>query len=104
MPGQEILTVVFLGEVDDPLLAALKALPEVREVARDDPHSVRLILAGDVVPVESILEVSRGRANKMKSMTLLEPTLEDVFIHYTGRGLRDTAVGEYSYAVPSMMR
>ena len=93
-----------MEEIDDGLLAALKALPEVHEGAREDPHTVRLILAKDVVPVEAILEVARSRRIKMKSMTLLEPTLEDVFIHYTGRGLRDAAAGEYSYQIPSMMR
>jgi hypothetical protein len=37
-------------------------------------------------------------------VSLIEPTLEDVFIYYTGRGLRDTASEEYSYKVPTMMR
>ncbi len=91
VPGQEILTVTFLAEVDDALLAALKALPEVHEAAHEDPHTVRLILNRDVVPIEGIVEVARSRRVRMKSMTLLEPTLEDVFIHYTGR-------------MPSMMR
>ena len=104
VPGQEIVTVQFMTEVDDALLAALKALPEVREAGIEEPHTVRLILNGDIVPVEAITEASRARGVKIKSLTLLEPTLEDVFIHYTGRGLRDSATGEYSYAVPSMMR
>jgi hypothetical protein len=30
--------------------------------------------------------------------------LEDVFIYYTDRALRDAAAGEYSYQIPSMMR
>ena len=93
-----------MQEVGDELLAALKALPEVREAAREDPHTARLILAGDVVPLEGITEASRQRGNKVKSMTLLEPTLEDVFIHYTGRGLRDSATNEYSYEIPRLMR
>jgi hypothetical protein len=65
---------------------------------------VRLILKADVVPIEGISEASRASTNKVKSITLLEPTLEDVFIHYTGRALRDAAAGEYSYAIPSVMR
>ena len=52
------------------------------------------------------LDVSRPWLTRLsqRSISLLEPTLEDVFIYYTGRGLRDTAAGEYSYQVPSMMR
>jgi ABC-2 type transport system ATP-binding protein len=104
VPGQEILTVTFMSEADDGLVAALKALPDVREAGHEDPHSVRLILKGDIVPVEAIVEVARARQIRMKSMTLLEPTLEDVFLHYTGRALRDTATGEYSYDMPKFMR
>jgi ABC-2 type transport system ATP-binding protein len=104
VPGQEILNVQYMREIDHGLLAALKALPEVHEAAAEDPHTARLILAGEIVPLEGIIEVSRSKGIKVKSMTLLEPTLEDVFIHYTGRGLRDAAVGEYSYAMPAIMR
>src|SRR5262249_1843243 len=104
VPGQDILTVAFFREVSDELLAGFKALREVAEAARDDPHSARLILSSDVVPLDGITEVCRAHGNKVKSMSLLEPTLDDVFIHYTGRGLRDAAAGEYNYQMPSLMR
>lgn len=104
VPGQDILTVEFLRDVDDELLAALKELPEVREAAREEAHTARLMLAADVVPLEGITGISHARDNKVRSISLLEPTLEDVFIHYTGRGLRDTAAEEYHYAIPAMMR
>jgi len=103
VPGQDILTIEFFQEVTDDLLAALRSLPEIREAARDDAHKARVILAGDVVPLEGITEVTRRQGNKVKNLSLLEPTLEDVFIHYTGRGLRDTAAEEYHYAIPQIM-
>ena len=104
VPGQDILTVQFMRDVPEELLADLKSLTEIREVSTDDPHTVRMILTGDVVPLEGILETSRKRGIRVRSMTLLEPTLEDVFLHYTGRGLRDEAAGEYTYSVPTVMR
>jgi ABC-2 type transport system ATP-binding protein len=104
VPGQEILTVEFMQEIGDELLTALKELPEVREAGREEAHTARIILASDVVPLEGIIEISRRHGSKVKSTTLLEPTLEDVFIHYTGRGMRDATAGEYSYAIPSIMR
>jgi ABC-2 type transport system ATP-binding protein len=104
VPGQEILTAVFLQEVNDELLAALKAVAAVKEAGREEAHTARLILEGDIVPLEAIAETSRAHGNKVKSVSLIEPTLEDVFIYYTGRGLRDTASEEYSYKVPTMMR
>jgi len=104
VPGQDILTVQFFQEVSDDLLATLKGLPNVQDAGREETHTARLILGGDVVPLEAIAETSRAHGNKVKNMSLLEPTLEDVFLHYTGRGLRDAATQEYSYAVPTMMR
>jgi ABC-2 type transport system ATP-binding protein len=102
--GKEVLTAQFVQEVTDGLLASLKALPEVREAAREEAHTARLILNGDSVPFDGMLEVSKAQGNKLKSMSLLEPTLEDVFIHYTGRGLRDTAAEEYVYQIPQVTR
>ena len=105
VPGQDILTVTYQHDVDDALLGALKELPEIKEAAREDPHTARLILVGDTVPLDGITESSHKLGNKVRTLSLLEPTLEDVFIHYTGRGLRDTASEEYQgYKVPSMMR
>jgi len=105
VPGEEMLTVTFVHEIGDDLLNDLKALPEVHEAAREDPHKARLILESDVVPLEAITDISRTRGNKAQSISLVEPTLEDVFIHYTGRGLRDEATeGAYRYVIPSMMR
>jgi len=104
VPGQDILTVEYFQEVTDELVRALKALPDVREAARQEPHTAKLILSGDVVPLEGITETAKTTGNKVKSMSLLEPTLEDVFIHYTGRGLRDQAAGEYQYQMPTIMR
>ena len=104
VPGQDVLTVQFLQEASEDLLAALKKLPEVHEAGIEEPHTVRMILNADIVPLEGITTESHARGNKVKNITLLEPTLEDVFIHYTGRGMRDAAAGEYSYAMPSIMR
>jgi ABC-2 type transport system ATP-binding protein len=105
VPGQDILTVTYQHDVDDALLGALKELPEIKEAAREDPHTARLILVGDTVPLDGITESSHKLGNRVRTLSLLEPTLEDVFIHYTGRGLRDTASEEYQgYKVPSMMR
>jgi ABC-2 type transport system ATP-binding protein len=104
VPGQDILDVHFIHEVGDDLVVALRTLPDVHEAGREDAHAARLVLAGDVVPLEGITETARAHANKVKSMTLLEPTLEDVFIHYTGRGLRDSIGSDPGYVPARRMR
>jgi ABC-2 type transport system ATP-binding protein len=57
VPGQEILTVQFLQEVSDELVAALGALPEVRTAAREEAHTVKLILSGELAPLEGMTEI-----------------------------------------------
>jgi len=103
VPGQDILTIQFFQEVGDDQLAAFRGLSEIREAAREDAHTARVILSGDVIPLEGIMEISRTRGNKVKNLSLLEPTLDDVFIYYTGRALRDNAGEEYHYAIPTIM-
>jgi ABC-2 type transport system ATP-binding protein len=104
VPGQEAVRIEFFREVAEPLREALRALPEAKDAARDGDHAVRIVLTTDVVPLEAILDVARRTDNKVKSVTLEEPTLDDVFLHYTGRGLRDTVSTEYVRPLPSIMR
>ena len=100
VPGQEVLLLQFYQALSDEALAEFKAMSEIREAIHEDPHTARMILAGDVVPLDEITEISHRHGNKVKSMSSLEPTLEDVFIHYTGRALRDTVASEYAMVPP----
>ena len=104
VPGQEAVRVEFFREVAEPLRESLRSLPDAKDAAREGDHAVRIVLTTDVVPLEAILEAARRADNKVKSVTLEEPTLDDVFIHYTGRGLRDAVSTEYVRPLPSIMR
>jgi ABC-2 type transport system ATP-binding protein len=104
VPGQDSVLVELFREVGEPLREALRALPDVSDAAIDSDHAVRLVLTTEVVPLEGIIEATRRVGNKVKSVSVQEPTLDDVFIHYTGRGLRDTVSTEYVRPLPSIMR
>ena len=49
------------------------------------------------IPV--IIELSREMNVKIKSISVRKPTLDDVFIHYTGRTIRDQ---ENSYLIKNI--
>jgi len=104
IPGQDVVLVEFFQEIAEPVRESLRHLPEVSDAALDGDHRARLVLKGDVVPLDGILEVSRGQGNKVKSVSVQEATLDDVFLHYTGRALRDTVSSEYVRPLPSIMR
>ncbi len=104
VPGQDILNVYYYHEVEPALVDALKALPGVSSAATEGPHEVRMILETEEVPLEAILEVSRRSGNRLRLTSLEEPTLEDVFLHYTGRALRDSVAQEYVWQQPALMK
>jgi ABC-2 type transport system ATP-binding protein len=103
LPGRSTLefTTQARPEDSDGILDALRALPSVERVERlqpggvpaTDPASpdlhVRLYVSGDapllVAPAAALLADHRGTLSDVKLGT---PTLEDVFIHMTGRTLR----------------
>ncbi len=103
VPGQEVVTVRFYREITPDVTAAVKALPEVHEAAPEDDYVLRISLEGEAVPLEGILDVAHRTGNRVQTVSVLEPTLEDVFIHYTGRGLRDTVSEERTYYRPPVM-
>jgi ABC-2 type transport system ATP-binding protein len=104
VPGQDIVIVQFFREVAEPMREALRKIPEVSDVALEGDHVARLVLTGEVVPIEAVVEAAHRLENRVKSVSVQEPTLDDVFLHYTGRGLRDTVSADYVQVLPSIVR
>lgn len=79
-------------EEDDSLQATreqLASLPYVRELVTEGPQ-LRLYVddGGEALP--QLLRLLDAQGVSLKAMSLSEPTLDDVFLRYTGRSLRDT--------------
>ena len=81
---------IHLGvkDVDEGMLARLRALPQVKAVARRDDT-----LAFETIDAQRALLKIIGLFNEtdtaMTSLEILEPNLESVFIQLTGKQLRD---------------
>jgi ABC-2 type transport system ATP-binding protein len=88
--GQMETLILHLGENDDPeqLAAAIRTLKMVRKADVTD-HTVTII----VPEAEEALAPAVTKANelniKIHSVDIREPNLEAVFLHLTGRALRD---------------
>ncbi len=82
--------IIHIGvkDVDEEMLARLRALPQVKAVARRDDT-----LAFETVDAQRALLDIIGLFNEtdtpMTSLEILEPNLESVFIQLTGKLLRD---------------
>jgi ABC-2 type transport system ATP-binding protein len=103
---------VGLPQVDEALLSELAALPAVREVApvpkpvapplaegeEPEARESELVAAGEVVKIVAehsqqaivnVLGYLNDRDISLTSLEILEPNLESVFLHLTGKKLRE---------------
>jgi ABC-2 type transport system ATP-binding protein len=70
---------------------ALRALPAVRE-ARSEAHGISLTVTEPHVALPALLQLLDSRRLALARLTTRHASLEDVFVHLTGRHLRDDEV------------
>jgi ABC-2 type transport system ATP-binding protein len=77
-----------MRECTEGCMEALRAIPGVSSVERQEEGLILAVEKGDrTIPL--IFDVARAQGITIESVVLKIPTLEDVFIKYTGRGIRD---------------
>ena len=88
--GEMDTLILHLGENEDPehLSQALKALPGVLQANPSD-HEVALVTPSAEELLASVVSRANELGIKIHSVDMREPNLEAVFLHLTGRALRD---------------
>ncbi len=66
-----------------------QGLPGVHSLSRDDDTSLQLLADDAAGLMPRLLESARALGIRITQMTVAEPNLEMVFLHLTGRALRD---------------
>ena len=94
MQGEAVVVELVDGTVND-AAAVLRALAEVREVSIDGKR-VRSRVDDGARAVAPILGALDSRGIAVESVTMHRPSLDDVYLHYTGRDFsaEDEAGGE----------
>ncbi len=87
IPGNNILEVSF-SSVPDGWNERLARLAEVQEV-KSDEHVFRISSNNGPKTTAELLEAAREAQIDILSLSVQSTTLDDVFVHYTGRQLRD---------------
>jgi ABC-2 type transport system ATP-binding protein len=87
IPGNNILEVSF-SSVPDGWSDTLKGLPEVQEVKSQD-RVFRIGSNNGTRTTTGLIEAARNAHVDITSLSVQSTTLDDVFMHYTGRQLRD---------------
>ena len=88
VPGLNVVEVSF-DTVPDGWAATLRGLDAVTEV-KGDGHVFRLSSANGPATLAALLKVTQPLGISLGSLSVQSTTLDDVFVHYTGRQLRDT--------------
>jgi ABC-2 type transport system ATP-binding protein len=88
IPGGYLLRLRFGNQTPD-LLQRLQSLTGVREVRSNDGAGADVYAdrGGSLIPEIAAVAVSTGA--ELSDVNILEPSLENLFLHHTGRSLRD---------------
>ncbi|HXA44525.1 MAG TPA: ATP-binding cassette domain-containing protein [Candidatus Angelobacter sp.] len=87
IPGKNVLEVSFAGATPQ-WLETLKNLPDVAEVKTEE-NVFRISTENGPRTTIALMEAARGANATITSLSVQSTTLDDVFVHYTGRQMRD---------------
>jgi ABC-2 type transport system ATP-binding protein len=86
LQGEAVVVELSDGAVED-AAAVVRALAEVREVTTDG-HLLRSRVGNGARAVPTILGALDSRGIGVEAVTMHRPSLDDVYLHYTGRDFR----------------
>jgi ABC-2 type transport system ATP-binding protein len=86
------LVLIGVGDRRDAALALLRDKPFVRELPSVTPSGpLRLYVDRGETAMPAILRLLDGAGLNLETLSLARPSLDDVFLHKTGRSLREVA-------------
>jgi ABC-2 type transport system ATP-binding protein len=99
--GGDVVTMKITPD-NDKFIEKVKPLDFVKSVQHVD-GSIRLSVDKGETAIPILMDLARQDGVQVPSVTLKEPTLEDVFIKYTGREIRPEEVSDLGH-LKAMMR
>jgi ABC-2 type transport system ATP-binding protein len=78
----------------------LRGLPGVTSVQNESSGMFRVLTANGSGTTTDLVEMAVVAGVRLKTLSVQNTTLDDVFVHYTGRQLRDELVKAYGYQMP----
>jgi len=99
VPGTNVIEAQFTHESDE-WPARLKQLAGVTAVESHGSAMYKLLTADGSLTTTQLVEMAVSRGEVIKSLSVQTTTLDDVFVHYTGRQLRDEQVKAVGFMMP----
>jgi ABC-2 type transport system ATP-binding protein len=91
VPGSNVVEVQFNRE-DDQWKSRLETLPDVTEVQSQSAGVYRVLTSNGPQTTTQLVEMAASLGEQLTSLSVQNTSLDDVFVHYTGRQLRDEQV------------
>ncbi len=99
VPAANVVEAQFTHESEE-WSARLKQLAGVTDVESHGSAAYRLLTSDGSLTTTQLVEMAVARGEVIKSLSVQTTTLDDVFVHYTGRQLRDEQVKALGFMMP----
>ncbi|HUW49413.1 MAG TPA: ATP-binding cassette domain-containing protein [Sulfuricella sp.] len=87
IPGSDIVSIA-VERLSDGLVSCVKALPFVRNLLVED-ETLRVYVDSGATSLPALMDAIRSSGGRILSASIHEQSLEDVFIHFTGKSIRE---------------
>jgi ABC-2 type transport system ATP-binding protein len=99
VPGNNVVEVQFTNESTD-WPSRLERLAGVTAVESQSAGMYRILTSNGSVTTTQLVEMAVSHNETLKSLSVQNTTLDDVFVHFTGRALRDEQVKAAAFTMP----
>ena len=99
VPGTNVVEAQFTRESTE-WPSRLKQLAGVSSVESQSAGMYRLLTSNGSLTTTQLVEMVTSKGETIKSLSVQNTTLDDVFVHYTGRQLRDEQVKAQGFIMP----
>jgi ABC-2 type transport system ATP-binding protein len=100
IPGSNVIEAQFLHPPSN-WEEQLRGLPEVHNVQNESADMYRIITSNGSRTTTELVELAIKNNVEVRTLTVQNTTLDDVFVHYTGRQLRDEQVKALGFVMPT---
>ena len=99
VPGTNVVEAQFTHESTE-WPSRLQQLAGVTAVESQSAGMYRLLTSNGSLTTTQLVEMAASCGDNIKSLSVQNTTLDDVFVHYTGRQLRDEQVKALGFVMP----